>query len=323
MLAGALGPRCSSAAHLRQKLRRTAQQLQEIKGNEAYTALHGSVTHTYLDCLNNTPLTIVQYNSLQPLHQPCLLTLGVDPRQFPCGRLSRGGRGDPAQEKALLQEVLSKLGFAAKVPDKYCGWTQVRCGSGESSECVKEIGLRGRGLDGQVPKELVKLRGLHFVLLDSNPKLAGNLHDFQHLTQLQGLHLDQTAITGSLQNLQNMTDLQTLHLQHTAITGSLQNLQNMTDLQTLHLQHTAITGSLQNLQNMTDLQNLWLDHTAITGSLQNLQNMTDLQTLRLDHTAITGSLQNLQNMTDLGTLRLDHTAITGKLEDLKEEGPVE
>ncbi|CAE7578832.1 warA [Symbiodinium sp. CCMP2592] len=227
-----------------------------------------------------------------------------------CNLLQR----DPAQERASLQEVLSKLGHASEVPEEYCvGWDVIVCGRG----CVRGIRLSGQGLDGQVPQQLEKLRGLKKLYLNYNPQLAGSLHDFQHLRHLQILNLGHSAITGKLEDLQNMTDLEHLELDHTAITGKLEDLQNMTGLQSLNLGHTAITGKLEDLQNMTGLLWLYLDHTAITGKLEDLQNMTGLGYLELDHTAINGKLEDLQNMTGLRRLNLGHTAITGKLEGLQ------
>ena len=185
--------------------------------------------------------TIVQYDSRQPLRQPFLLTCVI----FPVG--SPGGRGDPAKEKATLQEVLSKLGHASEVPEKYCGGTRITCGNGDtdSRDCVIKISLKGQGLSGQVPRELEKLRALRFLYLNDNPELAGSLHDIQHLTHMRDLYLHRTAITGRLEDLRNMTDLSYLRLDHAAITGKLENLQNMTDLRYLNLDRSAITGKLQ------------------------------------------------------------------------------
>ncbi|CAE7782430.1 FEA2 [Symbiodinium sp. CCMP2592] len=177
---------------------------------------------------------------------------------------------DPAQEKASLQEVLRKLGYASEVPDKYCGWTRVSCGSGPSSECVIAISLRDQGVDGQVPKELVKLRGLQYLYFSNNPKLVGDLHDFQHLTQLQRLHLDHTAITGKLEDLKASTKLQVLDLTGTKITGKLEDVQNMQELRDLRLIHTEIAGTLQALQVLKTLQYLDLTGTKVSGDINEL-----------------------------------------------------
>ena len=129
-----------------------------------------------------------------------------------------GDRGDPAQEKATLQEVLLKLGHASEVPQKYCDGTRITCGA--SSDCVIKISLKGQGLGGQVPRELEKLRALRFLYLNDNPELAGSLHDIRHLPHMRDLYLHRTAITGGLEDLRNMTSLSYLRLTTVQSPGS-------------------------------------------------------------------------------------------------------
>ena len=161
-------------------------------------------------------------------------------------------------------------------------------------------------LTGGIPRELVSLRDLAILYLDSN-ELSGEIPSaLGDLDGLSGLTLNGNQLTGAIPpELGNLRDLWLLYLDSNELTGAIPaRLGELTDLVALSLGDNQLSGGIPPaLGNLTDLISLSLWSNNLTGPVPpEIGRLTGLILMFLHGTQLSGPLPD--TLLDMGELGL-------------------
>ena len=108
-----------------------------------------------------------------------------------------------------------------------------------------ELSLWGNDLEGRLPTSLGNLTNLTYLDISRN-NFDGPIPDLSRLTSLEGLYLQENALSGSIPTtLGSLTKLQELFLWGNQLTGEIPaSLGNLTSLTHLYLSKNQLTGKI-------------------------------------------------------------------------------
>lgn len=116
---------------------------------------------------------------------------------------------------------------------------------------LTHLDLESNGLDGELPGEALATlaNNLTYLFLGKNPKLEkGEIpNEFQSLTKLRELSLDDINLTGTIPNwLEQLTDLKLLDLRYNDLTGTIDEIDfsRLSGLSYLLLSDNKFTGPI-------------------------------------------------------------------------------
>jgi len=119
----------------------------------------------------------------------------------------------------------------------------------------------------------------------------GDLKDFQGLTQVQRVFLDDTKVTDDgLAHLAGLVETRSLSLNNTCVTDAgIAHLQRFTKLEILWLDGTQVIGGISaKLQEHPQLRELHLDRTQVTdAAIAHLHGHSQLRELHVGDTLVT------------------------------------
>ncbi len=183
---------------------------------------------------------------------------------------------------------------------------------------VAEVGLRERGLTGEVPAELGDLTSLTRLRLGVN-QLTGTIPaQLGELSGLLLLNLSNNQLTGAIPaELGGLANLTHLTLFGNLLTGAAPTqLGSLANLQALHLSDNRLTGGIPaELGGLSNLTDLYLDRNQLTEAIPSqLGRLTSLRTLSLDSNQLAGAIPaELGGLSNLTRLYLDYNRLTGAI----------
>ena len=178
--------------------------------------------------------------------------------------------------------------------------------------------LGGKGLTGEIPKELGNVTNLQFLHFNNNQLTGVIPTELGNLANLQTLFLSSNQLTGEIPSeLGNLVNLQELRISYNQLTGEIPSeLGNLANLQTLWLGGNQLTGEIPTeLGNLANLQTLWLGGNQLTGEIPTeLGNLANLEWLGLFGNELTGEIPTeLGNLANLEWLGLFGNELTGEI----------
>ncbi|XVE74020.1 hypothetical protein DITRI_Ditri11bG0165400 [Diplodiscus trichospermus] len=159
---------------------------------------------------------------------------------------------------------------------------------------VANISLQGKGLSGQIPAALGRLKSLTGLYLHFN-SLNGEIpKEIAVLTQLSDLYLNVNNLSGEIPpQIGNMTNLQVLQLCYNGLTGSIpRQLRSLQKLIVLALQYNRLTGAIPaSLGDLEMLTRLDLSFNNLFGSVPvKLANAPLLKVLDIRNNTLSGNV---------------------------------
>lgn len=159
---------------------------------------------------------------------------------------------------------------------------------------VTNISLQGKGLSGEIPSVIGKLKSLTGLYLHFNA-LNGILpKEIAGLTQLSDLYLNVNNLSGFIPHeIGNMSNLQVLQLCHNELNGSIPTeLGKLKRLSVLALQYNHLSGAIPaSLGELETLERLDLSFNTLLGPIPvTLANAPKLETLDIRNNSLSGSV---------------------------------
>lgn len=159
----------------------------------------------------------------------------------------------------------------------------------------EELGQRGGGCGGQIPKEVGKLVNLTTLYLGNNNFTGDIPLEFWNMTSLNNLDLGQTNLRGQIPpEVGNMRSLKILLLRDNKLTGTIpSSLGELSNLTWLDLSNNSIVGSIpSSFTLLFNLKTLAVGYNNLTGSIPpNLsKTATSLENVHLWDNSLSGSI---------------------------------
>ncbi|KAL5728086.1 hypothetical protein ACHQM5_001209 [Ranunculus cassubicifolius] len=159
---------------------------------------------------------------------------------------------------------------------------------------IANISLQGKGLSGNVPSAIAKLKCLSGLYLHYN-YLTGEIpKEISNLTELTDLYLNVNNLTGSIPpEIGNMASLQVLQLCYNQLTGSIPTqLGSLNKLTVLALQCNRLAGAIPaSLGQLANLMRLNLSFNQLFGSIPvRLADVPLLEVLDVRNNTLSGNV---------------------------------
>lgn len=159
---------------------------------------------------------------------------------------------------------------------------------------VVNISLQGRGLSGQIPKQIGQLKSLSGLYLHFN-QLSGSVpREIAQLSELTELYLNVNNFTGEIPpEIGDLPNLQVLQLCYNKLTGSVPTqLGSLKKLGVLALQYNNLTGAIPaSFGDLAMLKRLDLSFNRLFGSIPiKLANAPMLQVLDIRNNSLSGNV---------------------------------
>ncbi|KAL6322579.1 hypothetical protein AAG906_009891 [Vitis piasezkii] len=168
---------------------------------------------------------------------------------------------------------------------------------------VVNISLQGKGLMGQIPKEIAELKSLSGLFLHFNSLYGEIPKEISALTELSDLYLNVNNLSGVIHpGIGNMSNLQVLQLCYNKLTGGIPTqLGSLKKLSVLALQSNELTGAIPaSLGDLEMLTRLDLSFNNLFGPIPvKLANAPMLEILDIRNNTLSGNVpQALKRLND-------------------------
>lgn len=195
-----------------------------------------------------------------------------------------------------LPNVLSELTNLVRLELYYTSFTGT-IPEWLGGEPILSLGLSNNMLTGTIPQAILNNDQLQVLGLDDNIGIQANLStDFNNMTGLRYLWLEDNAITGSLTNelVANWPEMLHLDMSGNSIAGSLPDFLffRMPNLQILDLHRNELTGSIpSSFGTFAQLELLALQENLLRGTIPStIRVLTNLRHLDLSRNRLTGTI---------------------------------
>lgn len=235
-----------------------------------------------------------------------------------CFTFLEGAAQDDASVMKKMAESLSPTpsGWTGSDP---CKWTGVNC----DSDRVVAINLASKSLAGSLPSDFNQLSSLKTVSLQNN-LLSGALPNFANLANLQEVYLDDNKFTSiPVDFFSGLTSLITITLSGNPFSPWTisEDLAQSTGLSTFYASNASITGAIPEFfGTLASLQSLRLSYNNLTGSLPRSFAGSSIKNLWLNNQAssdkLSGPIEVLGSMAQLSQVWLQTNAFSGPIPDL-------
>ncbi|CAN6898855.1 unnamed protein product [Brassica oleracea] len=200
-----------------------------------------------------------------------------------------------------LRELdMSSVNISSEIPKEFSNMWSLR-----------SLILENCNLLGIFPSNVILIPSLHLINLDYNPKLRGQLPDFQVNKSLQRISIDMTSFSGTIpDSVGNLKHLISLKLASSAFSGRIpSSLGNLSHLSFLRLSYNNFIGEIpSSIGNLKQLIYFHVFSNKLSGNFPSaLLNLTQLSTLDLSYNQFSGSLP--PNISQLS--RLDSFSVRG------------
>ncbi|XAR63176.1 Non-specific serine/threonine protein kinase [Bertholletia excelsa] len=180
---------------------------------------------------------------------------------------------------------------------------------------VVNISLQGKGLNGQIPREIGQLKSLSGLYLHFNEISGVVPREIVNLTELSDLYLNVNNLSGELPpEIGNMSNLQVLQLCYNKLGGSIPTqLGSLKKLSVLALQYNQLTGAIPaSLGDLTMLKRLDLSFNKLFGSIPiKLANPPMLEVIDIRNNTLSGNVPAGLKRLNEGFLYVNNTGLCG------------
>lgn len=183
---------------------------------------------------------------------------------------------------------------------------------------LSALGLRGCGLNGEIPIGIFLLPNILILDVGRNRKLSGHMPEiFDSTLKLEELRLDYTYISGKLpDSIGELKSLRILDIKNCLFSGFIPaTVSNITTLTTLDLSRNYFSGKVPSLASMSQLSYLSLGDNNFTNKIPaSFANLTSLTYLDLNNGSFSGIIPSwFMNLTYLTHLDLSYNPLQGSV----------
>jgi len=236
---------------------------------------------------------------------------------------------DTIVERYILALLYYSLSGKAWIDDlrflssySVCEWPDADLLNRNGVECnkeryVKSIKIVNNNINGTLPRELLYLKDLEKLWIDSEPNLHGTLpKEFGEMKNLDYLRLFQTSVGGTLpESLSALTQLRTLNLYGNRFDGAFPSFKNWERMSYIKLSSNAFNGTIPPLKIQSELEYISVSNNAIRGTLpKEFYSQSKLKKVYLYNNKLAGTIsQSIQGLSNLEYLVMYNNDFHGQI----------
>eukprot|EP00002_Diphylleia_rotans_P011976 TRINITY_DN2351_c0_g1_i15.p1 TRINITY_DN2351_c0_g1~~TRINITY_DN2351_c0_g1_i15.p1 ORF type:complete len:1204 (+),score=139.09 TRINITY_DN2351_c0_g1_i15:70-3681(+) len=153
------------------------------------------------------------------------------------------------------------------------------------------------------------------VLFASTNELAGTIPNFQNMTNLIMLALDDNQFNGDVPDLQYLINLQYFSAFNNQLNGTVPHFDNLSNLLGIDLGSNYLTGPVPQFRNLVNLLGLDFGSNRLSGTLLDFTGLASLQELWLDDNQLNGSIPHFEHLNHVLGIDLGSNLLSGLIPD--------